>query len=91
MIVTYEALRADPRAGFAEVLRFLGHAPDGVEALVEAASFANMRAREAARKNPVDDGARKVRRGKVGGYSDSLAAETIASGREIAARYGFDA
>lgn len=99
MIITYEALRADPRAGFSDVLRFLGRAPEGIDALVEAASFGKMRAREAARLEKAgglfkpgakDEGARKVRRGKVGGYADSLRSETIAAGREIAARFGFE-
>jgi len=100
LIVTYEALRADPRAGFARVLAFLGRPPEGIEALVEAASFENMRARETARPprrlaflrpDPADEGARKVRRGRVGGYADELRPETVAAARAIAARFGFEA
>ncbi len=100
MIITYEDLRADPRAGFARVLTFLGRDPAGVEALVEAASFENMRAREEARlakasgflrPDAADEGARKVRRGKVRGYADVLRPETIERAEAMAARYGFDA
>lgn len=100
LVITYEALRADPRAGFAAVLAFLGRDPEGVEALVEAASFANMRAREAARSpRPLAflrpdrsaEGARKVRRGKVGGYVDELAPATVAAAQAVAARFGFEA
>ncbi len=100
LIVTYEALRADPRGGFAEVLRFLGREPEGVDALVEAASFANMLAREEARAgnkrgflrpDRSQENTRKVRRGKVAGYVDYLDPATIAKARAIAGRYGFDA
>lgn len=100
LIVTYEALRADPRGGFAAVLRFLGRPPEGVEALVEAASFEAMRAREAARPprrlaflrpDRSAESGRKVRRGKVGGYADELRPETVAEARAIAARFGFEA
>lgn len=100
LIVTYEDLRADPRAGFAQVLRFLGREPAGVEALVEAASFENMRAREAdriagktgfLRPDRAQEETRKVRRGKVAGYLDYLDPDTVAEARAISARYGFDA
>lgn len=98
LIVTYEALRAEPEAGFAEVLRFLGHEAEDVEAAVEKRSFENMRAREAARPDrPLaflrpdrrDEGARKVRRGKVGGYVDHLRPETTERAHAIAQRFDF--
>jgi hypothetical protein len=99
LIVTYEALRADPRDGFAAVLRFLGRDAGGVDALVEAASFENMRAREEARvpkksgflrPDRADAETRKVRRGKVEGYVDYLLPETVERARAVAARYGFE-
>ncbi len=100
LIITYEELRADPRAGFAGVLRFLGRAPEGIDALVEASSFENMRAREAARyaapsallkPDRSDEDVRKVRRGKVAGYVDELSPATVEAARAVAARFGFEA
>lgn len=99
-IVTYEALRADPVAGLSDVIRFVGKEPQGIETVVERASFEKMRARDEAvpprpfaflRPDRSDPNARKVRRGKVGGYADELRPETVAAARAIAARYGFEA
>ncbi len=100
LVITYEALRADPRAGFARVLGFLGRGEEGLDALVEAASFERMQAREIARAprslaflrpDAREENARKARRGKVGGYVDELRPETVAAARAIAARHGFEA
>lgn len=100
LIVSYETLRAAPVEGLSAVLRFLGREPEGVEAAVERASFERMRERDLAtppkrlkflRPDLSDPDARKVRRGKVGGYVDYLDPGTMAEARAIAARYGFDA
>lgn len=100
MIVTYEALRADPTPGFAAILGYLGRDPSGVAEAVADKSFANMRAREESRPgrplaflrpDRADEGARKVRRGKVAGYVDELGPATIEAARAVAARFGFEA
>ncbi len=100
MVVAYEDLRADPVAGFTAILTWLGRDPSGVPEAVENKSFENMRAREEARPEKAfgflhpdraDEGARKVRRGKVAGYVDELRPETVEKARAIAARYGVDA
>lgn len=101
LIVTYEALRADPVEGFGAIVRWLGRDPSGVAEAVENKSFDNMRAREAARPDKplafirpdkaADDGAFKARRGKVGGYGDELRPETVERARDIAAAHGFEA
>lgn len=100
LIVTYEALRAEPRSGFAGVLEFVGGNLGKLDDAVAAASFEAMRAREEARigkragllrPDRADAETRKVRRGKVGGYVDYLTPGTADKAREIAARYGFEA
>lgn len=96
-IVTYEGLRADPVPGFTDIVQWLGRPADRVELAVESKSFAAMKARELSRPRHGgldkrrEEGARKARKGKVGGYLDTLRPETIAAAREIAARFGFSA
>ncbi|BBK29474.1 sulfotransferase domain-containing protein [Stella humosa] len=95
----YEDLVADPAAGLAAALAFLelpSPGPDGIRAVVEDSSFARMQALEAAGTvpgrrltlvDPSNPEARKVRRGKVGGYRDYLAADDIAWIEDYLARH----
>lgn len=88
--VDYEDLVADPAAGLTAALAFLGlPAPDaaGVVATVEECRFERMQAletagaipgRRLATTDPDNPESRKVRRGKVGGYRDYLAADDVA-------------
>lgn len=79
--VRYEDLHADPAATLACVLAFLG-APvtrERIDAAVEFASFANMRARELAERGAATrPQALKAREGQVGGHRRHLSAEQIA-------------
>jgi hypothetical protein len=97
LVLRYEELRANPAEGFQKLLDFWGEtAATGAE-LAEASAFDRMKAAErgtsedtilkASRQS--DPESQKVRRGKVGGYADELAPETIAACKAIAARYGF--
>lgn len=88
--IDYEDLVADPAAGLTAALAFLGlPAPDpaGIAATVEECRFERMQALESAgaipgrrlaTADPDNPESRKVRRGKVGGYRDYLAADDIA-------------
>lgn len=96
-IVTYEGLRADPVPGFTAIVHWLGRPADRVAMAVEAKGFAAMKARELSRPQHGgldkrrEEGARKARRGKIGGYADTLRPETVEAARAIAARFGFPA
>lgn len=96
-VATYEGLRADPVPGFTGIVEWLGQPADRVGLAVEAKSFAAMKARELSRPRHggldkrQEEGARKARKGKVGGYVDALRPETVAAAQAIAARYGFSA
>lgn len=84
LLVRYEDLRADPGGQLRRVLDFVGVGPVGDEVVDEAVRFAgfrNMRRLEnrgalrskALRvRDPDDPSARRVRRGRVGGYRDEL-------------------
>ena len=99
LILTYEALRADPAEGFQRLLDHWGETGATGRDLAHAADMDRMRAAEqqgvaflrinSARQAEPDS--TKVRRGKVRGYAEELRPETIAAARAIAARYGFDA
>lgn len=82
MVMKYEDLRKDPRAGLAATLEFLG-IPVHAHTVAEAASFAdfdNMKKMEvsgdfrsnAMRPKGSGAGAMKVRSGKIGGFVDHL-------------------
>ena len=97
LILTYEALRADPASGFQRLLDHWSEAGVTGAELAQAASMEQMRAAEqtgtaflktsAGRSG--DANSAKVRKGKVRGYADELRPETIAEAQAIAARYGF--
>ena len=81
MVVKYEEMRADPQSVFSRIMQFIDHdfVPDKVARAVEFASFESLSRKEqdgffpSGRLRPantMDTGAFKVRRGKVGGYSD---------------------
>ncbi len=84
LLVRYEALRENPRAGFSEVLHSLGEGPLDERALahaVEFSAFGNMQKLETAGAfdskilragDTADPESFKVRRGKVGGFADYL-------------------
>ncbi|PJN96280.1 hypothetical protein CNY89_03495 [Amaricoccus sp. HAR-UPW-R2A-40] len=96
-VVTYEGLRADPVPGFTDIVQWLGRPTDRVEMAIEAKSFAAMKARELSRPQHGgldkrrEEGARKARKGKIGGYADTLRPETVEAASAIAGRFGFPA
>jgi Sulfotransferase domain len=83
-LLRYESLRADPAEQFHELLRLLGHSDPDMsvfQAALEFSAFENMQRLEAAgafdskilrARDVADPESFKVRRGKVGGYSDYL-------------------
>jgi hypothetical protein len=89
LIVSYEALHADPANTLGRVLRFLGAAalpPDALARAVEFARFDNMRKLEArgglgSRLRPADPNdaeSFKTRKGVVGGYTSYFDADDVA-------------
>jgi Sulfotransferase domain len=89
LVLTYEALRAAPEAGFQTLLDFFGVAEVTGADLARASDFETMRkAEQGGRKQSVDKGA-KVRKGKVHGYVEELRPETITACREIMGRFDF--
>ena len=81
MIVHYEELHTDPAGTLARVMQFIDRefSRDEIDKAVEFASFDSLSRKEktgyfkSGRMQPTDPGdagSRKVRRGKVGGYSD---------------------
>jgi hypothetical protein len=102
LVLTYEWLRANPAAGLAAVLDYIGHVPQlSVAEIVEQSRFEAMQRKERSGKldgvagmgvaDAQDPESGKVRRGEVKGYGRYLAPGTIEELRAIAARYGFDA
>lgn len=90
LMLTYEAMRSDPAAGFQRILDFFGDASATGAQLAEASRFDRMKAAEQTQSRSIDPAGVKVRRGKVNGYVDELRPETVAQCQEIVARYGFD-
>lgn len=102
-IVTYEALRADPKAEFSTLLDFLGVSGYDIDHIVAESSFDRMRQieleadAETRKKNALygmrddDENSLKVRRGKVNGYFDVLTPDTVQQARDTCARFGFSA
>ena len=86
LIIKYEDMRADPAAALTQVIRFIDcdFSPDDIDKAVEFASFENLSSKEkhgyfssgrlAASDSP-NENARKVRRGKIGGYRDYFSEE----------------
>lgn len=89
LILTYEALRADPAAGFQELLDYFGIATVTGQSLAEASTFDRMKEAERKERPTVTEAGAKVRKGKVRGYVDELRPETIAACRAIMGRFGF--
>lgn len=98
LVLSYEEMRADPAAGFQRLLDFLKETGATGADLAAASDFARMRKVErtdaptaALRMGvPADSQSAKVRKGKVGGYTDELKPATIAECRRIARAYGFE-
>jgi alcohol sulfotransferase len=85
MVLSYEGLRADPEHGFIRLTAHLGVScgPAEARAALAQASFPNMLASELRtgvrgydydRRDPE---ARRVRRGRIGGYRDYLDADDV--------------
>lgn len=105
LLVRYEALREDPAAGFLPILHLLGERPVDEEALAYAldfSAFENMKKLEGAGAfeskilragDTRDPESFKVRRGKVGGFSEYLSEEDQSYAAEalsqLDARFGY--
>jgi hypothetical protein len=105
--ISYEALRGDPVAGLAALYTYLKGWPprqqDLIRQVVEESSFARMQARErsgelAAKYGSIlrpgdfnDPESFKVRKGKVGGFTDYLNAADIDFCNNIMVQYQYDA
>jgi hypothetical protein len=88
LLLKYEEMRADPLHTLVTLLEFMGHAPDReiIRRAIDACSFERMKKME--RDNQFsrswlkavdvnDEESFKVRRGKIGGYTDYLDADEI--------------
>jgi hypothetical protein len=98
LLLRYEDMRGEPARVLTRILAFMGitASPDEIDKIVERTSFENMKRLEQSQtfdsgsrrlmiKDPNNPDAFKVRRGKVGGYSDYFsAAELEAIDRLIA-------
>ena len=97
LIITYEAMRADPATGFQKILDFRGITGTTGVTMADLSTFEKMRAFEQARTGttvlkaarPGDPSSTKVRKGKVRGYLEELSPETVEHCHTIAKRYGF--
>ena len=86
LVVSYEAMKADAPATVSHILRFLGHEPVPalVEAAVAAGQFDRMQSLEKERGmrghkyDRSDDEALRMRKGKVGGYTEYLSEADVA-------------
>lgn len=82
-VLSYEALSADPEGATAKVLSFLNYAVDreGVKQAVDSSQFEAMRDRERSEGIPAhsydltDNESLRMRKGKVGGFSEYLNAD----------------
>jgi hypothetical protein len=88
LLLKYEDMRSDTGATLETLFRFMGHEPDRgiIDRVVEEASFDRMKRMERSNAyerswlkagNVADDESFKVRRGKVGGYTDYLDPEDV--------------
>ncbi len=105
LLISYEALRADPKKTFPTVLAALGEASPDAEAFAHALAFSdfeNMQKMEAAGAfdskilkpgDVTDPESFKVRRGKIGGYREYLSEEDQRYAAEVLAdlnpRFGY--
>lgn len=96
LVLTYEAMRADPAAAYQRLLDHWGETSVTGATLAEASSFERMKAAEHAgrgifgNERPAAASAVKVRKGKVAGYLEELRPETVQASAAIARRYGFE-
>jgi len=102
-VISYEDLRADPRARIAELLDFFGVESYDIDHVVESSSFDSMKrfelnsAPEIRKKHALygmkgdDPNTLKVRRGMVRGYLDALKPETVETARSICSKYHIQA
>lgn|GEM_PF-813779 len=102
-VLTYEALHAHTAQMLAEAGRHFGHAPspEDVARAVEAGSFQTMRSREASGAyrqrygrqlspgRPDDPDSFKVRKGRVGGYTEEMTTADIEWCNDMAYRLGY--
>jgi hypothetical protein len=89
LVLTYEALRLAPEAGFQQLLDFFGMTQVTGAELAAASSFDRMKQAERTERKITSDSGAKVRKGKVRGYVDELRPETIEACRSIMASHGF--
>ena len=106
LLVRYEDLQSAPEESFRQMLQFLGEGepdPDAFSHALEFSRFGNMKKLEAAgafaskilqATNVSDPESFKVRRGKVGGFTDYLAGDDLAHAtaamRQLDQRFGYD-
>lgn len=96
LVLTYEAMRADPTAGYQRLLDHWGETSVTGATLAEASSFERMKAAETAgrgifgNERSAATSTAKVRKGKVAGYLEELHPETVQAAAAIARRYGFE-
>ncbi len=95
LLLRYEDMRADPGATLVQLLEFTGHSPDPalIRNAVDAASFERMKKMERndefgrswlKARDVKDEESFKVRRGKIGGYTDYLDdADIVAVDRQV--------
>jgi hypothetical protein len=103
-LLEYEQLRADTVGEMTRLATFLGKpalSRERIASTVEAARFENMRAMESkgagkheigvvlAAGDPGDPNSYKVRKGKIGGYTDELSASDIAFCDEVLRNYSY--
>jgi hypothetical protein len=95
LFTSYERLSANPAAEVARLLAFVR--PDlqkhaDIDEIVRKSSFREMQKVEISQPKHALTGPEslKVRRGKVGGYTDELTAETIKQAKEIMARMSYE-
>lgn len=105
LLVRYEDLQRAPEESFRELLRFLGEAEPNADAFTHAMEFSrfgNMKKMEAAgaftskilqATDVADPESFKVRRGKVGGFTDYLAGDDFSYAneamRKLDSRFGY--
>ncbi|MGB0716035.1 MAG: sulfotransferase domain-containing protein [Phycisphaerae bacterium] len=99
-MIRYESLRSDPVQGLTGVVQFLQFQRSSVESVqraVDFASFDNMRQMEQKGQftkkmmrpgDPADKESFKVRKGKVGGYTEYLSAEDLDYIQQVIAEQG---
>lgn len=102
LFIRYEDLHQDPRGTLGKVLEFIGEtSPDGdlIDNSIEYCSFNNLKKLEAQNKfrkgilkpaNTDDPESFKVRKGKIGGYTEYLSAEDVTFIDKAITEHNFD-